>query len=1485
MARFKIYSKDGQTVRYEGCPRYNGTYLKVSYLEFSSVASPTPIAWQVGDYVDYQRTGLRYTLRSIPAVKKTAKSGQTGNAFVYQNVQFMAQTQDLSVAPFIDLVPEDNGVHFSTQSAVSTFENAYGIAARIQACLDDLFPGVWDVEVYENLDDDFKAKISEAVDFSIDGGTCLEACDRMYETWGIGWTHYKDSATGKDVLLFGRPNTRTSENTSAEFVFGPGEGLTAIKRSVANADEIGTRLRVFGSSRNMLPGYYNNLNIYNAGSVDIQNLMIPPSKWGVTDGKPDARKAYLQASDEVVESLGLIPRTHYFDGSDGEEIYPSLEGVTIGDIRAVKVEMHDADYVPSTLIYPSDSERADEVKAVTNPEDDGYSGGSDGSKYKDTKIVSFPGLNRKEYKTSDFGQIYITIFEDVTFPEGLDSTVESGVEGYIEDSNGAITSVALRLKFGLAYPDTKVPSNLDSEVSVPVTYDESQKRYKFTLPEISAERRSPNTLSMRLFIDVKASREGVSYYVTMSAYDLVVGLLTNRAPDFTLTLKQIGFDIFLRASFTSEGLARVYMKDGMNAGRSFYVKSCSFDAAGDQWLLGMYRAEDESTGMKYPNSLYPIKPGDHFVLLDLAMPEIYIGMASQRLYEKGLEMLKDISRIKPYYEPEVDAIVMTEQSRVLREGMYMRLSDADVSGPSSEYVLIDTLTINEGDAEIPTYKVGLREYKKKTFQETTNAAIDSISQKVSGKGSSASSAPALVASYGSLSDKPSIDGVTLTGSMRSYDDLGLINKTFFELVNLGTEYSPQMAIKAKYGLFTEHFLSAKGSDPSASGSGPGGLDITAMWAVLGAGTSEQINVSHIPQIPVAKIIGLDGASVGVATRLGTATVGGTARGIWLDGGAPKPMNVTVGSRTQPVYVSAGTMMACGFSFGNQPGNAPLNNGTVNSSLNADLIDGWHGPAASGRSLRKSGFVYTPNELGSYWCRLAELTWGSSVNYRDVSLYLHSRGISAVVNIVARYNGQTIEAIRCIVTSGRGLAAERLRLYYEEPSRDGKIELWVDCARRWGGVNALVLSETNMSGVEDSFVALNAENTIEEQTLPDLPYVEAELGVLDNGVGGNAASASKVKNGLRIANDGGDASAPVRTFDGSSPVDITIPTSLPASDVHAWAKNETKPSYAFSEIGGKPTTLAGYGITDGANSVNASGHLSGSVTGHELSIGTESGYEIPSTARTALWDRICALFDIDANGDVHVKDGKGLYSESFISARGSDPEAGAAAASVAVAAVPQYDLLRPRRAASQTCYTGTVEDTTAASAHALTVSDQPPMLRFRGARAGDGWSVEVYVRTSGGKNSKFRRILTAPMSECTASSLWKNEAYESVLLPWSLMRIFFEKFDPTEGRFHSSAYDGADVGAAWADLVANRRNGSGRTSFTSAEKKRWVSGTAFGGSIRGASTHLYVHARFGVRLSNGSLGAHGDMKTFTISLRRATSGNIGGNDLSFTMRTE
>ena len=275
----------------------------------------------------------------------------------------------------------------------------------------------------------------------------------------------------------------------------------------------------------------------------------------------------------------------------------------------------------------------------------------------------------------------------------------------------------------------------------------------------------------------------------------------------------------------------------------------------------------------------------------------------------------------------------------------------------------------------------------------------------------------------------------------------------------------------------------------------------------------------------------------------------------------------------------------------------------------------------------------------------------------------------------------------------------------------------------------------------------------------------------------------------------------------------------------------------------------------------------------------------SAGQKSLWDLVASLFGIDENGDVYVKDGKGFYGLSFVSSRGSDPEAGSGGGggvTYGPAAVMQFDLVRPSRRHSATCHAGTVTDTTRSPHGVLTVSDLSPLLRFRGSKAGDGWSVEIYVRTSGGKNSKFRRVLSAPISECTGSSKWKDTVYESVALPWSLMRIFFEKFDPTDGRFHSSAYEADAAGAAWADLVANSRNGSGRISFSSLEKKK----AGAGGYIHGTSTHLYAYARFGVRLVNESLGAHGDMKTFTVTLRRATSTSKDNPyDLAFTMRTD
>lgn len=51
------------------------------------------------------------------------------------------------------------------------------------------------------------------------------------------------------------------------------------------------------------------------------------------------------------------------------------------------------------------------------------------------------------------------------------------------------------------------------------------------------------------------------------------------------------------------------------------------------------------------------------------------------------------------------------------------------------------------------------------------------------------------------------------------------------------------------------------------------------------------------------------------TKIGTSTVGGTAKGIYLSGGTPTAMSATVGSASLPVYMNAGTITACSTTLG------------------------------------------------------------------------------------------------------------------------------------------------------------------------------------------------------------------------------------------------------------------------------------------------------------------------------------------------------------------------------------------------------------------------------------------------------------------------------------------------------------------------------------------------------------------------------------------
>lgn len=457
MARFKILSADGSKVRFEGCPKYVGAYLKPSHLEFSQVCSPTPIDWQVGDYVDYYRTGLRYRLFSIPQATKNARKMSYGSAFVYENVQLFSATKELEIALFRDLVPSDNGIHFSTAPDVSTFEDVAGVARRIQACMDDAFPNRWIIAVADVQDNEIRNLMAETREFSVSNGSCLSALEQIYNTWkNIGWSHTYDAYSGKDIITIGATSVRTAGNTTEVFAYGKRQGLSSIKKADANKDGFATRLYVYGSERNIQTRYYNGLSIHNADSVDIRHLMIPPKYWGTTDGLPDARKAYLQASDAIVSKYGLIPRTIYFDGGENEEIYPSIKGMKAIELNALMKEsgFGDSEYLPDPT-----EERID--KAVS------ASGWGDGSKEDTEEFPDFTmTIQQVGFNIAEQGKLTAEGHATISMVSGACAGREFKVKVFTYDRNDR--PVLHLEKFwddsvGMAYPNNLYPINAGDE--------------------------------------------------------------------------------------------------------------------------------------------------------------------------------------------------------------------------------------------------------------------------------------------------------------------------------------------------------------------------------------------------------------------------------------------------------------------------------------------------------------------------------------------------------------------------------------------------------------------------------------------------------------------------------------------------------------------------------------------------------------------------------------------------------------------------------------------------------------------------------------------------------------------------------------------------------------------------------------------------------------------------------------------------------------
>lgn len=118
-------------------------------------------------------------------------------------------------------------------------------------------------------------------------------------------------------------------------------------------------------------------------------------------------------------------------------------------------------------------------------------------------------------------------------------------------------------------------------------------------------------------------------------------------------------------------------------------------------------------------------------------------------------------------------------------------------------------------------------------------------------------------------------------------------------------------------------------------------------------------------------------------------------------------------------------------------------------------------------------------------------------------------------------------------------------------------------------------------IDNGDAALTKANALETNLANNYPTKNGTgaSGTWGINISGKAASADKVAKALTF-NSSGAGAASGSTYDGSGAKTISYNTVGAAKAVH---------SHAFSDITGKPTTLAGYGITDGASNAELSAH--------------------------------------------------------------------------------------------------------------------------------------------------------------------------------------------------------------------------------------------------------------------------------------------------------
>lgn len=733
MGVWKIYHKDGTILK-----DANGNNIDIRSLEYSDAwmgecyltvtfRHETPIVFMMGDYIIYRNE--KFVLNYEPGKDKKARINTCGDGFVYDSVKFNSLQNELSDAEFLDVVLNDNELHYTAMPKFQFYvETIDDLLDRIQANLNEqIGAGKWKIfsrnkdrseqrgctaeEWNKAYGDETGNNVIDSTSITADTMTCWEALALVNSKWNINFI-----VRGRNVYV-----GTAGVTTEHMFEYGRGNGLYEIEQNADSDQKVITRLRAYGSEKNLPSHYYADLGVkYVANITKVVNATTYVD---------------LDLDIDYIETYFKNPRKYIVSGESQEQSSGWVLQVTF-DFQTI---------ITGYVTKAYDSKKCRFYSEFKGTQTD--TGDEESKENLDAFIAQVNSGKTKMYITSGLNK----------------KNVPSSMKEYAENLPNNMSINRLMLP---GFPHVSLSDFYNSLTDEEKKYvNPTGKQHRFSndphRPYIDSVNIGQIGLhSSSQFFDTDDKTNGIiEIYPTIEEMEIggvrVDEIDEGVAPDddgrYDGDHGPDNVDIYLSRAidFDIKDLAdddfSISMKDGMCGGRTFKVASST--KVDGRWRLTIERVKDDALDLWFPYRDYPIRKGDHFVLTGITLPDSYVNAASLKLLKYAIALLEKNDYTRYVYQPKVDEIFMARQHDTamadktgaikslhdtLKAGDLMDFRDDDLN--ISGTITIDQLNIKEQDGKIPTYEITLREDKEVGTIQKIQQQITSLENGNGGSG-------------------------------------------------------------------------------------------------------------------------------------------------------------------------------------------------------------------------------------------------------------------------------------------------------------------------------------------------------------------------------------------------------------------------------------------------------------------------------------------------------------------------------------------------------------------------------------------------------------------------------------------------------------------------------------------------------------------------------------------------------------------------------